>query len=114
VSIGPILAVPGLREAIRRSPAPKIAVSPLVRGQALKGPAATMMKSLGHRPDATGVGELYHDFLDVLVIDEVDAGLAADVRALGLEVEVLQTVMTDIAQKRDLAAGVLRLGGIIA
>ena len=110
VSIGPILAVPGLREAIRRSPAPKIGVSPLVRGAALKGPAASMMQSLGHRADAAGVAALYSDFLDVFVIDEMDVDLTVDVRALGMDVQVRPTIMTDAAQKRDLAAEILTMG----
>jgi LPPG:FO 2-phospho-L-lactate transferase len=112
VSIGPILAVPGMREAIRRSPAPKIGVSPLVGGLALKGPAAVMMRSLGHRADAAGVASLFRDVLDVFVIDEMDAALAADVRGLGMEVEIRHTIMTDIAEKRGLASDILRMGGI--
>jgi LPPG:FO 2-phospho-L-lactate transferase len=114
VSIGPILAVPGLRDAIRRSAVPKIGVSPLVGGSAIKGPAANMMKSLGYRVDAAGVAALYRDFLDVFVIDERDAGLAGDVRALGMKVEVCRTIMTDAVEKRSLASDIFRIGGIRA
>jgi LPPG:FO 2-phospho-L-lactate transferase len=112
VSIGPILAVPGLREAIRRSSASKVGVSPLVGGVAIKGPAAAMMKGLGYRADAAGVAALYRDFLNVFVIDEMDADLVVDIHALGMEVEVRQTVMSDAVQKRSLASEILRIGGI--
>ncbi len=110
VSIGPILAVPGIRETLRRSPAVKVGVSPLVAGRAVKGPLADMMQSLGYQVTAAGVAALYRDLLDVFVLDHRDADLAAEVERLGMAVEVRETVMTDHASKRTLAAEVLEIG----
>jgi LPPG:FO 2-phospho-L-lactate transferase len=93
VSIGPILAVPGIRDAVIASPALKVGVSPIIGGRALKGPAAQMLSSLGHEPSALGVARMYDELLDVFVIDELDAALAADIQALGLRTPVLQTIM---------------------
>jgi LPPG:FO 2-phospho-L-lactate transferase len=70
VSIGPILAVPGVREALATAPAPVVAVSPLVRGQVLKGPTAAFMAFAGHSLDADGVIDAYDGLLDGLVSDE--------------------------------------------
>jgi len=112
VSLGPILSVPGMRDAIRRSRAPKIGVSPLIQGRAVKGPAEAMMRSLGHRPDAVGVAIMYQDLLDMFVIDTLDAGLAPEIQALGLDVEVRETLMTDAHAKRALAAEIVRLARI--
>ncbi len=103
ISIGPILAVPGIREALRGSRAKVLAISPIVGGRALKGPAARMMKSLGMRVSALGVAELYRDFVDIFVLDRVDAGQAARVEALGMRAVVTDTVMTGMARKRALA-----------
>jgi LPPG:FO 2-phospho-L-lactate transferase len=102
VSIGPILAVPGVREALVAT-APVVAISPIVGGRALKGPADRMMLALGHEPSAVGVARLYADFLDVLVLDDVDAALAAEVEALGPRAVVTNTVMRDAAGREALA-----------
>ena len=107
ISIGPILAVPGIREALRKTRAPVAAISPIVGGRALKGPAARMMKSLQMTVSAAGVAELYRDFVDVFVLDRIDAGQAARVRALGMRAAVTDTVMTGLAQKKALARAVL-------
>lgn len=107
ISIGPILAVPGIREALRKSAATVIAISPIVGGRALKGPAARMMKSLGMRVSALGVAELYRDFADVFVLDQVDANQAAKVEALGMRVVVTDTIMTSMARKKALARVVI-------
>jgi len=74
-SIGPILAVPGLEEALRRAPAPVVAVSPIVGGEVLKGPTASFMEHAGQRPHAAGVAAIYGDLLDGIVADEPVAGL---------------------------------------
>jgi LPPG:FO 2-phospho-L-lactate transferase len=103
ISIGPILAVPGIRDALRKSTAPVAAISPIVGGRALKGPAARMMKSLGMRVSALGVAELYRDFVDVFILDEVDAKQAAKVEALGMRVVVTDTIMRSMAKKKALA-----------
>jgi LPPG:FO 2-phospho-L-lactate transferase len=112
ISVGPILAVPGIREALRKSAATVAAISPIVGGRALKGPAARMMKSLGMRVSAFGVAELYRDFVDVFILDQVDASQAAKVEALGMRVVVTDTIMTSTARKKALArvvAGSLQL-----
>jgi LPPG:FO 2-phospho-L-lactate transferase len=107
ISIGPILAVPGIREALRKTRAPVAAISPIVGGRALKGPAARMMKSLGMRVSALGVAELYRDFVDVFVLDRADAAQAAGVEKLGMRAVVTDTIMTGIARKKALARAVV-------
>ncbi len=93
VSLAPILAVPGLRPALEASRARKVAVSPIVGGRALKGPAAAMLESLGHEVSALGVARLYAGLVEEFVLDQVDADLAPAVEALGLFPRILPTVM---------------------
>jgi LPPG:FO 2-phospho-L-lactate transferase len=107
VSIGPVLAVPGVRQALRDSHAPVAAVSPIVGGRALKGPADRMLASLGHASSAAGVARLYADFLDVLVIDREDAALAGAVESAGVRAVVTDTIMHDAASRRALAQATL-------
>ncbi len=109
ISIGPILALPGMRAALRALRAPVIAVSPLIAGRALKGPAADMMKGMRLRPDALGVAQLYRDFVDVLVLDRADAGLAASVERLGIRPVVANTLFDTPRRRRSLARRILRL-----
>src|SRR5207247_8550079 len=94
ISIGPILAVPGIREALRKTSAPVAAISPIVGGRALKGPAARMMKSLGMRVSALGVAVLYRDFVDVFVLDRADAEQATGVGKLGMRAGGTGTLLT--------------------
>ena len=108
VSIGPILAVPGVRDAIASSAAPVAAISPIVGGKTIKGPADRMMASLGMAPSAVGVAGTYADILDVLVIDEEDRSLAAEIEAAGVRPLVTQTIMHGPDEKRALAETVLR------
>ena len=103
VSIGPILAIQGVREALRRTSARIVAVTPIIGGQAVKGPAAAMLESLGHDVSAVGVARLYADFLDAMVIDEVDAPLAGAVAAAGPRPVTAPTVMRDDVTKEALA-----------
>ena len=115
VSVGPILAVPGVREAIdaaRSRGVPVIAVSPIVGGRALKGPADRMLVSLGHEASALGVARLYADIADMFVLDTVDAALADGVAALGLRPVVADTIMTDDPSRARLAATVLEAAGL--
>jgi LPPG:FO 2-phospho-L-lactate transferase len=110
VSVGPILAVPGLRDAIDGARARGVwvaAVSPIVGGRALKGPADRMLAGLGHEASAAGVARLYADLVDVFVLDTVDAGEAAAVEALGLRPVVTDTIMGDDASRARLAGEVL-------
>ncbi len=107
VSIDPILQVEGMRAALARSSAPIVAVSPIVGGAAVKGPAADMMRSLGHEVSPVGVARLYRGLVDGMVIDTVDGALAPRIRDLGMEVEVTRTVMKDRAGRQALAADVM-------
>ena len=115
VSVGPILAVPAMREAIsaaRRRGVPVAAVSPIIGGKALKGPADRMLTSLGHEASAAGVARLYADLCDVFVLDEEDRGQADAVAALGMRPFVTDSIMTDDASRARLAAELLDTLGI--
>ncbi|HUS16355.1 MAG TPA: 2-phospho-L-lactate transferase [Chloroflexia bacterium] len=103
VSIGPILAVPGLRDLLLASPAPRVAISPIVGGKAIKGPADQMLAALGHEVSALGVARLYQGLISGMVIDHADATLAAPIRDLGMAVEVAQTVMQSDEDRESLA-----------
>jgi LPPG:FO 2-phospho-L-lactate transferase len=107
VSIGPILALPGVRDALRRGPAPVAAVSPIVGGRPVKGPADRMLQGMGIEVSAAGVAGLYRDFIDVFVIDRVDAALAPRIAALGCQVVVADTLMASHARSAALARRVL-------
>jgi LPPG:FO 2-phospho-L-lactate transferase len=109
VSIGPMLAIPGMREAILASPAPRIGVSGIVAGKALRGPADRMLVSLGHESSALGVARLYRGLIQRFVIDTADAALVPQIEVLGMEVSVLPTVMHSDADRADLARAVVAL-----
>ena len=104
VSIDPILIVPGLRDFLRQSALPKVAVSPIVNGQAVKGPAAKMMRELGEMSSPLTVVDHLGDVLDGFVIDRTDAVLAD---AVILPTLVTETMMTDLASKERLAQEIL-------
>jgi LPPG:FO 2-phospho-L-lactate transferase len=93
LSIDPILAIPGVREAVAGSAAPCVAVSPIVGGAAIKGPAAKLMQELGVAPSSETVARHYAGLIDGLVLDVVDAQEAAAVEALGVRAHVAATVM---------------------
>lgn len=114
ISVGPILAVPGVREALRRRRERVAAISPIVGGRALKGPAAAMMKSMRARAAAAEVAQLYTDFAGVFVLDEVDRKQAAEVEALGVRAVVTNTVMSGRRERIALARVVARELGIEA
>jgi LPPG:FO 2-phospho-L-lactate transferase len=107
VSVAPILAVPGVRPALAQAKAPKVAVTPIVGGQAIKGPAAKMLAELGHDVSALGVARYYKDWVDGFVLDVQDASLAHGIEGLGLKVRVADTMMRNDADKRRLADDVL-------
>ena len=114
VSIGPILAVPGLPELLdgaRRRGARIVAVSGIIGGKALKGPADRMLASLGHESTALGVARGYAGLIDAFVLDTVDAELAPAVEALGVRAIVTDTIMTDDASRARLAREVLAAAG---
>lgn len=111
VSIGPILAVPGLRAALAASPALCLAVTPLVGGHAIKGPTVEMLLGLGMPAEPAAVAGLYREFLDVFVLDERDRAAAAAVAGSGrrLAVGCADTMMSDVPARRRLARDVLRI-----
>ena len=110
VSVGPILALPGLLPALTLATAPVVAVSPIVGGKALKGPADRMLATLGHEVSAVGVAQLYAPFADAIVIDEADRALAPRIRELGLMPLITNTVMRDDADRRRLAEEIILFG----
>ena len=110
VSIGPILAVPGNRGAIgasRRGGTRVAAVSPIVGGRALRGPADRMLATLGEEVSALGVARRYVGLVDAFIVDQEDAALAPDVERLGMRAVVARSVMTDDASRAALAREVL-------
>jgi LPPG:FO 2-phospho-L-lactate transferase len=107
VSVGPVLAVPGVREALLRRRRSVVAVSPIVGGKALKGPADRLLVELGHEAGVPGVAAFYRDVAAVLVMDELDAGLAGEVEARGMRPVVGPTIMSGPAEARRLAELVL-------
>jgi len=109
ISIGPILAVPGVRERLCSRKADVFAVCPIVGGKSLKGPSDKMLAQLGHEVTALGVAKLYAEFTGTFVIDLVDRAQATAISALGMKVEILPTVMKTLAQKRKLARSLLDL-----
>ncbi len=107
ISIGPILAVPGMRDLLLQTKAKVVAVSPVVGGRSLKGPTDRMLADLGREVSALEVARIYQDFVDIYIIDEQDTLLRPAIEALGLRVEVTQTVMRGIPEKVALARAVL-------
>ncbi len=107
VSIGTILAVNGIRNALRQTNAHIVGISPIVGGTTIKGPADKMLRGLGVEVSAFGVAELYSDFLDGFVIDTADASLQSRIEKLGIDVVVTNTVMKSLADKVALAKAVI-------
>jgi len=111
VSIGPILAVPGVRAALAARRGPCAAVCPLVGGRPLRGPLHRMLKGLGMEISPRGVARLYRGLVDLFVIDTADAAWAPEITALGMRVLITGTVMGDAAGAAGLAGRVLRALG---
>jgi LPPG:FO 2-phospho-L-lactate transferase len=109
ISIGPILAVRGIREALRARRKDVIAVCPIVGGKSLKGPSDKMLAQLGYESSARGVAKLYSDFTGKFVVDPTDQSETETIEALGMEVAVIPTVMKKRADKRKLARALLTL-----
>ncbi len=107
VSIGPILAVPQITEALTERREHNVAISPIVDGRAIKGPADRLMRELGHEASAAGVARMYRDVVGTLVIDERDAALAPSVNAIGVRAVVAATIMSSAAAAADLARCVM-------
>jgi LPPG:FO 2-phospho-L-lactate transferase len=107
LSIAPILAVPGVRQALQQRRVPSIAVSPIIGGRALKGPAAKIMRELGVTPSSLAIAEFYRGLIDALLLDDTDAPLSDAVSALAIQPIVTQTVMHDRAARQSLARTVI-------
>ena len=110
ISVEPILAIPGVRQAMIDSPAPVIAVSPIIAGQAVKGPTAKMMTELGMDPSAGTVAHRYHDLLDGYVIDHADM---SEVVSIDARVTLAQTLMRTIEDREALARTVLEAAAVL-
>jgi LPPG:FO 2-phospho-L-lactate transferase len=109
LSIAPILAMPAAHARLKDRRFPVAAVSPIVAGQALKGPAAKIMAELGTEPSALAVARFYAGLVDFFVIDRSDAALADDIRAVGMEPVVMDSVMTSVADRERLAREICAL-----
>ena len=109
ISIGPILAVPKIRQALRRRRQGAIAISPLIGGKSLKGPADRMMAELGHEVSSVGVARLYAEICATLVIDPADADQRASIEALGMRPIVRPILMQTLADRERLARAILEL-----
>jgi len=107
VSIGTILSVDGIRDALRRTIAKVIGISPIVAGAPIKGPADKLMRSLGFEVSAFSVAKLYADFLDVFVIDKQDASEKSQIEQLGIKVKMTDTIMKSLEDKVRLAKTVM-------
>ena len=112
LSMAPILAVPGVESAIRSFNGVTIAVSPIVGGKAIRGPAAKMLEELGEDVSCVGVARRYSGLCDVFVLDNLDRHHADEIRSLGMEPVVLDTIMNTDQDKVDLARGVLDVAGV--
>lgn len=109
-SIGPILAVHDIRDALRCTRAEVVAISPLIGHAAFSGPAAKLMEACGYEVSPSGVARCYHEFLDNIVIDDQDAGLAPAIRYETIGVQITNIRMSDDAATRRLAKFVVELG----
>jgi LPPG:FO 2-phospho-L-lactate transferase len=112
VSIGSILAVPGIHDTLHEAQGMVVAVSPIVGGAPIKGPADKLMRGLHMDVSALGVARSYRDFLDVMIIDEQDAHLTEAIEDLGIPTVVTNTIMSDTAAKVALAREVLLAAGV--
>ena len=107
VSIDPILALPECRRALKDAAVPIVAVSPIISGKAVKGPAAKMMRELDMPATASGVAAYYRELAEVFIVDQLDAQELPAVEALGLTALLTPTLMTDLDSKLALARDVL-------
>jgi LPPG:FO 2-phospho-L-lactate transferase len=108
LSIGPILAVKGIRNFLRKSSKPIVAISPIIAGKALKGPADKIMLELGLKPSALTVAEIYKDFLKVFILDVRDKSLKPEIEELGIKVILADTIMSDLSKQIALASETLK------
>ena len=111
-SIGPILAVPGIRDGLVRTAAPVVAVSPIVGGAAVSGPAGKLLRARGLPASAVSIAEVYQPWLDALVFDQRDAALGSEIERRAIRPISAQTLMTDPASEQALASAVLDAIGV--
>jgi LPPG:FO 2-phospho-L-lactate transferase len=109
ISIGPILAIPGIRETVQRRRSQVLAVCPIVGGKSLKGPSDQMLAQLGHDVSAMGVARMYQDICGTMVIDPVDSAQIPPIEALGMKAVVHPTIMRSLEDKDLLARRILQL-----
>lgn len=114
VSVDPILCVPGLKELIRTRSLPVVAVSPIIGGAAVKGPAAKMMQELGFDVSSTSIAAHYRDLVHGLVIDVTDAALKPTIEAMGMKVCVVPTLMRSAEDRRALGAICIEFASALA
>ncbi|MEO8971239.1 MAG: 2-phospho-L-lactate transferase [Ktedonobacteraceae bacterium] len=112
VSIGSILSVPGIHNVLHEASGMVVAVSPIIGGAPIKGPADKLMRGLHMDVSAVGVARCYRDFLDVMVIDAQDAHLASDIEDLGIPTMVTNTIMRNLEAKKALAINMLQAAGL--
>lgn len=112
VSIGSILAIPGVHDVLHEASGQVVAVSPIIGGAPIKGPADKLMRGMGMEVSAVGVTRCYRDFLDVMVIDNQDAQLVGAIEDLGIPTVVTNTIMRDATSKAALARTVLKAAGL--
>ena len=111
VSITPMLVVQSVRQTLARAPGKRVAISPIVAGAAVKGPAAAMLESLGYEVSATSVARLYQGLIDLFVVDAADEALLPEIRALGIEAVAVDTMMTGDEGRARVARNVLVAAG---
>jgi len=112
LSVDPLLALPGVRERIAGLAVPRVAVSPIVAGQAIKGPTAKLMAELGADVDVTGVARHYRGLIDILIVDEADRGSVAQIADLGMTAVVAASIMRSHAERVALATAALAAAAI--
>lgn len=110
VSIGPLLALAELRAGIEASLAPKVAISPIIAGKALKGPADKMLRTLGHETSALGVAAILRPVIDGFVLDQRDSDLVARIEAVGTAARAMETIMGDADDRARLGREVIDFG----
>lgn len=107
ISIGPILAVPGIRDLLKQTTAKVVVISSVVGGASLKGPTDRMLSDLGYSVSATQIARLYADFADIFILDAQDENAKAEIESLGMHVVITDTVMSNESKKLALAEVVL-------
>ncbi len=113
LSVDPILAVSGVRKAVQSFTGERLAVSPIVGGKALRGPAAKIMSELGYEVNCIGIARYYRGLCDTLLIDKADAEHTRAVEAIGIKAHVTRTVMNNLEDKKILAREICRLSGLV-